>query len=148
MVPIKMWTKIRRPREPSALAHLICKLFIRGVFFAWLVNGQAFASGAKQIPRPGIEPGSSAWQAEILTTILSRMLGTFNLWCALRIACKQKSTAWKYNGAVVLDAWPNISTLGHCASGKIVMKQKICNYGKVSSVAYGYPGSNWRPSAC
>ncbi len=26
----------------------------------------------KKAPRPGIEPGSSAWQAEILTTILSR----------------------------------------------------------------------------
>ena len=28
----------------------------------------------KQIPRPGIEPGSSAWQADILTTILRRMI--------------------------------------------------------------------------
>ena len=27
----------------------------------------------KDTPRPGIEPGSSAWQAEILTTISSRI---------------------------------------------------------------------------
>ncbi len=33
----------------------------------------------KRTPRPGIEPGSSAWQAEILTTILSRTSDNTNV---------------------------------------------------------------------
>ena len=35
-------------------------------------GGERKKNEKKETPRPGIEPGSSAWQAEILTTILSR----------------------------------------------------------------------------
>ena len=35
---------------------------------------QKHFSAIQNFPRPGIEPGSSAWQAEILTTILSRTM--------------------------------------------------------------------------
>jgi hypothetical protein len=38
--------------------------------FNWIIN--EFISDTDKTPRPGIEPGSSAWQAEILTTILPR----------------------------------------------------------------------------
>ena len=44
------------------------------------------------IPRPGIEPGSSAWQAEILTTILSRILPTAG-WLQKRGASVQGTAA-------------------------------------------------------
>ena len=52
-----------------------------------------------------------------------------NLVFVVRIAhsMQPNGRAWRYDRAVVLDAWPNISTLGHCASCKIVMKQKLSN---------------------
>ena len=48
------------------LPQILCALFV--------VRKHAAMQLHKQTPRPGIEPGSSAWQAEILTTILPRNL--------------------------------------------------------------------------
>ena len=62
-------------RLSSSLSIFVyfCSLFVRLCSAKVSLLTWRLAPRANKPPRPGIEPGSSAWQAEILTTILPRI---------------------------------------------------------------------------
>ena len=64
-----------------------------------------------KIPPPGIEPGSSAWQAEILTTILQR------IWCA---ALLRRLSKWLIADDIDCDWLQMISTVSRKVGGILV----------------------------
>lgn len=68
------WAKPRTLNRATRTSRITCiglRLLTMWISSDYLIN--------KKAPRPGIEPGSPAWQAGILTTILTRIcLLTFN----------------------------------------------------------------------
>ena len=76
--PTRIWIAIAGFRIQSANRYTIGptrSIYVAGIITMACVMSSIrirFPNKRKQTPRPGIEPGSSAWQAEILTTILSR----------------------------------------------------------------------------
>ena len=61
--------------------------------YGWLDHLSGRQKWFQKVPRPGIEPGSSAWQADILTTILTRMLTRAgHLFCSRTVCVSRDDT--------------------------------------------------------
>ena len=93
-----------------------------------IITGQSNKS--KISPRPGIEPGPSTWQAEILTTRLSRIINSWSNGCFIR-----KFLNWQVGANTkVLVLWPEFEPGLLRPQHRVLTTRRSCNYAYLTSM--------------